>query len=213
MRRELRRTFHDRLTSVHGAVSGIADAVLAGVSDVTASLVAGDIARAERVLAAQHGIDRMSSQVEAEVHDLVALQAPVGRDLRFLLASLRIAQELELCSGLVRSVARRVGRVDGSVLTPPIASLVGDMGLSATSMLRRAVAGYAVLDGSAELVMPDEADLMAELHRRLLGALFRLDDVAVEPAVELGLVARFYERLGDHAVVIAERVSFAASGG
>lgn len=212
MRQELRRSFHDRLTGVRGAVSVMADAVLAGVSDVTAALISSDVARAERVLTAQATTDCSSSGIEAEVHDLVALQSPVGRDLRFLLASLRIAQELELCSGLVRSVACRVGRVDGSVLTPPIASLVGDMGLSATSMLRRAVAGYAVLDDAASSVMPHEVDLMAELHRRLLGALFRIDGIAVEPAVELGLVARFYERLGDHAVVIAERVSFAASG-
>ena len=210
MRRELRRTFHDRLARLQGVVNGMAEAVLAGVSDVTVVLTAGDVAQAERVLAAQNAVAFMATEVDVEIHDLVALQAPVGRDLRFLLASLRIAQELDLCSGLVRSVARRVGRVDGSVLIPSIASLIEDMGSAATSMLRGAVAGYAVLDDSAAPVPAHERDLMGELHRRLLGALFRLEGVAVEPAVELGLVARFYERLGDHAVVIAERVSFAS---
>ena len=211
MRPELRRTFHDRLAGVQKGVRGMADAVLVGLADVTAALLAGDVEKARVVLDAQTPVSHVASEVEAEVYDLVALQAPVGRDLRFLLASLRIAQELDLCSGLVCSVARRVGRVD-ALLTPPIGSLVEDMGSSTATMLTRAVGGYAVLEDAVGLALLAEADLVAELHRRLLGALFRLDGVAVEPAVELGLVGRFYERMGDHASVIAERVGFAANG-
>lgn len=190
----------------------MAETILAGLEDVTASLLAGDVGRARAVLANQAPLAMSASDTEAEVQDLIALQAPVGRDLRFLLASLRIAQELELCAGLVGSIARRVGRIDNSVLTPAIASVVQDMGTSAGGMLKRAVGGYAVLDGSVRAGLSDDADLTAELHRRLLSALFCIEGVAVEPAVELGLVGRFYERMSDHAVVIADRVYFAAFG-
>ena len=212
MRPELRRTFHDRLAGIHERVREIAEVVLQGLSEATIALLARDITRARNVIGSQSLLSVSASDIEAEVQDLIALQAPVGRDLRFLLASLRIAQELELCAGLVASVARRVGRIDATVMTPLIASVVDDMGASAATMLRKAVGGYAVLDGSVSIGLGDEADMIAELHRQLLSALFCLEGLAVEPAVELGLVGRFYERVSDHAVVIADRVYFAAYG-
>jgi phosphate transport system protein len=79
-------------------------------------------------------------------------------------------------------------------------------------MFRSAAAAYEVLDPSAASRLSEWDDIMDELHRRLLMAVFALRDAPVEAAVELGLIARFYERIADHAVVVAERVCFAASG-
>jgi phosphate transport system protein len=186
--------------------------VIEGLDRVTDALLSGDARTAAEVIAADAPLDDHYAVVEADVHDLLARQAPVARDLRFVLAGLRIAQEVERCGDLVASIARRAGRLDPAVLTPDIRAIVHEMGAEAVGMFRTAAAAYEVLDPSAAARLHEWDDTMDELHRRLLRAVFALHDAPVESAVELGLVARFYERIADHAVVVAERICFAASG-
>jgi phosphate transport system protein len=209
---ELRRGFHDRLAAAHERVTGMAKVVTEGLERVTDALLAQDPASAERIIAEGAPLHDVYAAVEAEVLDLLALQAPVARDLRLLLADLRIAQEVERCGDLVRSIARRAGRLDESALTPEIRAIVHEMGAEAIGMFRAAAVALDVLDPEAAPRLVEWDDVMDDLHRRLLRTIFALRDVSPEPAVELGLIARFYERIADHAVVIAERVCFAASG-
>jgi phosphate transport system protein len=209
---ELRRGFHDQLASVQERVAAMLKVVVEGLDAVTDALLAGDEDGAARVIANDAPLDGMYEQVEAEVLDLLARQAPVARDLRFVLAGLRISQEVERCGDLVASIARRTGRLDPEVLTPEIRGIVHEMGAEAIGMFRTAAAAFDVLDPGAAPRLAEWDDVMDDLHRRLLRAVFALVDVPPEPAVELGLIARFYERIADHAVVIAERICFAASG-
>ena len=212
MEPELRRTFHDQLTAVHGRVAAMSKVVIEGLDRVTDALLMGDERAAAEVIAADAPLDDHYVAVEMEVQDMLARQAPVARDLRFVLAGLRIAQEVERCGDLVASIARRTGRLDPAALTPEIRSIVHEMGAEAVGMFRSAAAAYEVLDPSAASRLSEWDDIMDDLHRRLLMEVFALRDVPIEAAVELGLIARFYERIADHAVVVAERVCFAASG-
>ena len=209
---ELRRTFHDQLASVQERVLAMTRMVEQGLESVTETLLAGDRVRAELVIANDAPLDGLYAQIEAEIQDLIARQAPVARDLRFVLAALRIAQEVERCGDLVASIARRADRIDPAVLTPDIRSIVYEMGAEATGMFRSAARAFEVCDPGAAMRLEEWDDTMDDLHRRLLATVFALRDASVESAVELGLVARFYERIADHAVVIAERVRFIASG-
>jgi phosphate transport system protein len=209
---ELRRSFHDQLTAVHDLVSSMSAVVNDSLERVTDALLTGDADAAALVVANDAPLDDHYASVESEVHDLLARQAPVARDLRFVLAALRIAQEVERSGDLVASIARRTGRIDPVVLTPEIRAIVHEMGAEAVGMFRSAANAYAVMDPSAAARLGEWDDVMDELHRRLLVAVFALREASLESAVELGLVARFYERIADHAVVIAERVCFAASG-
>lgn len=86
------------------------------------------------------------------------------------------------------------------------------MGAGAASLFASAAGAYATLDVERARALPAEDDAMDELHRRLLQELFQLSAGQVGSVVELGLIARFYERVADHAVVIAERVRFAVEG-
>ena len=212
MEPELRRSFHDQLASVRERVAAMNTAMIESLALVTDALLSADERTAARIIAADVRLDDHYVAVEEEVIDLLARQAPVARDLRFVLAALRIAQEVERCGDLVASIARRAGRLDIEVLTPEIRVIIHEMGAEALEMFRRAAGAYDVLDPTAapRLVVWD--DVMDDLHRKLLRAVFALRDVPPEPAVELGLIARFYERIADHAVVVAERVCFAASG-
>ena len=209
---ELRRTFHDQLAAVQDRVAAMTKTVVEALERVTDALLAGDEEAAARIVADNAPLHDLYASVEAEVLDLLARQAPVARDLRMILADLRIAQEVERCGDLVNSIARRAGRLDALALTDDIRVIVHEMGAEALGMFRAAGAALDVLDSSAASRLAAWDDVMDDLHRRLLRAVFALRDVTPESAVELGLIARFYERIADHAVVIAERVCFAASG-
>lgn len=209
---ELRRSFHDELTDLRQRVERMAAIVVAGVGAVTDALLGDDAAAAAAVVAGDQAIDALYPTVEHDVFELVATQSPVASDLRFLMATLRIAMEIERSGDLVASVGRRVGTLEPSVLTPEIRLLLAEMGLRATTMFASAAGAYASLDADRARTLAVEDDAMDELHRRLLQCLFRSAPAHVGTTVELGLIARFYERVADHAVVIGERVGYVVDG-
>lgn len=209
---ELRRSFHDDLADLRARVEEMAAVVVTGVSAVTDALLDGDREAAAAVMAADDRIDELYPTVEADVFHLVATQAPVARDLRLLMATLRVAMDIERSGDLVASVGRRVATIEREALTPAVRLLLAGLGAQATAMFRSAATAYATLDAAIARALPDEDDAMDDLHRRLLHELFTAPASHVASVVELGLVARFYERVGDHAVVIAERVGFVVDG-
>ena len=208
---ELRRTFHDDLGAVRSLVDEMAASVVAGIAAVTDALLEGDRTAAEAVVAADAAIDGTYPLVEGDVFQLVATQAPMARDLRFLIATLRVAMEVERSGDLVASVGRRVGSIDRVALTPPVRALLRAMGDEAAAMFSAAAGAYASLDAETASRLPARDDEMDGLHRDLLRELFESRG-PVASVVELGLIARFYERIADHAVVIAERVRFVVDG-
>jgi phosphate transport system protein len=149
--------------------------------------------------------------VERDVLDLLALQGPVARDLRLLMASLRVAHEAELSGLLGGSVASRAGRLDPLVLTDSLRALLFDQGAESSDLLRRAGQAYAVLDEEQARMVLESDGPVRRSHRRFLAELFTLHQMPVEAAVELGVVARCYERIADHALEIALRVRFVAA--
>lgn len=209
---ELRRGFHDRIAGLHDEVASMASRVAVSMGRVNDALLESDEATAAELVGADAAIDDTYERVEREVFDLVALESPVARDLRFIIASLRIAQEVERCGDLVASVARRVPLVDQAALTPEMRALLYAMGAEVGRMSQAAADAYAVLDGQLAGQIPGWDDEVDEFHARLSNLLFATEGGPVRPVIELALIGRFYERVADHAVVMAERVRFVVSG-
>jgi len=205
---ELRTEFHDQLAELHRCVEWMGADVVSMVRSAVDALLEGDDHRVAEVVGADALIDATYAKVEMDVSAIVVRQAPVARDLRLVVASLRVAQELERCGDLARSIARRSSRLDETVLTPRVRLLVHELGAEAISMLAGAVRAYGVLDGQAAAAVIAADAGLDELYTSLLRELFELRRAANEPLVEAGLVARFLERLGDHAAVISARVHF-----
>lgn len=209
---ELRRSFHDHLADLRHRVDEMAGVVVEGIGAVTDALLLDDVDAATAVIARDRRIDDLYPTVEADVFHLVATQAPVARDLRFLMATLRVAMEIERSGDLVASIGRRVGTLDPDALTPEVRLLLSEMGHRARAMFGVAAGAYATLDAERARSLSHEDDAMDDLHRRLLQCLFRSAPDRVASTVELGLIARFYERVADHAVVVGERVGFVVDG-
>jgi phosphate transport system protein len=204
---ELRRGFHDRLALLHEEVGRLVGDAVAAVRSATGALLEGDSEAFARA-GTSEGSEAREAWVESEVFDLLAREGPLARDLRFLMASLRIAHEAELSRRLAGSIAQRAGRLDPVVLTDKLRPLLYEMGAEAAGLLERAAQAYRVLDETMAAAVVGSDGPVRQLHRRFLAGFFALRDTPTESAVELGVVARCYERIADHAVEIAERVRF-----
>ncbi len=205
---ELRRSFHDQMADLRAELGEMAVAVVAAVRRSSDGFLESDKEVAVELRAANQAIQVLYNRIEHDGFDLVALQSPVARDLRFVTATMRIAQELDRCGRLAASIARKADTVSDAALTPSIRAVLHELASETVHMLDSAARAYNVLDMEMALAVRGWDDSVDELHRRLLASLYVLEGARPQDLVELGLVARFYERLGDHAVKIAERVLF-----
>jgi phosphate transport system protein len=183
---------------VAGDLAGATDALLTGNNDIVKVLL-------ER----EQVIDALYPEIEELVNREIALQAPVASDLRFLLSVLRIVPELERSHDLLVDIARRADHIIGENLSPRSRGLVQRMGDLVSDMWRQAADSWYQRDRSAAAALDERDDEMDELHASLMAELAS-GQMALPVTMEMTLVARFYERLGDHAVNIARRVIYLA---
>jgi phosphate transport system protein len=192
----------------------LASLTTGAVTAGTDALVEGDLAMAQRVMDDDDAVDALRHSIEDGCLDLLSTGVLGGVDLRFVAATLRVAHELERSADLMVNVAKTAWRLHPYPLDPPSRRIVERMGRQATVQLRVAVNAFADRDRSWASALADMDETMDDLE----GSLFRLvlgapaDEAVVVRAVQLGLVARHYERIGDHAVTIAEQVPLVVSG-
>jgi phosphate transport system protein len=211
MARELRRTYHDRIADLRAKTIAIIRDAARATADATDVLLDKD--STARKLITMEAADTASrvAEVETEVLALLALQAPVARDLRVILTSRDIAQIGALCLGLCRTLATREGRAH-EVLSPELRALVNQIGEETAELLRRANGAWSGLDLDQATAVVVRSAGARQVQRRFLAELVGLRDVPVDAAVDLGMAVRVYERLTDHAVDIARRVLFVVTG-
>jgi phosphate transport system protein len=177
---------------------GATEALLGGGSDVIRVL-----AERDKVIAALY------PEIEELVNRVIVLQAPVASDLRFLLSVLRIIPELERSHDLVVQIASRANHVLGDDLSPRTKGIIERMGKLASEMWRQAVDSWYQRDRSVAPTLQARDEEMDELYASLIAELAS-GQMTLPVTMEMTLVARFYERLGDHAVNIARRVVYLA---
>ena len=205
---ETRVAFHRDLDEIDQKVVQLFALVSEGVGAATDAFLAGDREAAKSLMDRDKVIDSLYTDVEELVQRQFALQSPMAKDMRFLLSVLRIVPELERSGDLAEHIAQRAARGLSTALTPRIRGLVEQMGRVGSEMWREAADAYVDRDGEVAVRLNERDD---ELHVSLTAELVA-GQLTVPVALEMALVARFYERLGDHAVNIAERISYIAEG-
>jgi phosphate transport system protein len=202
---ELRTSFHRELESIERSVNVLFALVAEGLSGATDALLAGDSEMARELADRDSEIDRLYAEVEAVVERQLCLQSPAASDLRFLLTMLRILPELERSGDLTEHIASRAVLGLGSSLSPRVRLLIQRMGEVGGSMWRELADAFVQRDAESAARLRVEDDQLDELHSSL-SALLAAGELNMPATMEMTLVGRFYERLGDHAVNIAERI-------
>jgi phosphate transport system protein len=209
---ELRSAFHRELQKIDQQVRQLFALVSEGVAGATDALLSGDREAARDLVARDEMIDTLYVNVEDVVQRQFALQAPLANDLRFLLSVLRIVPELERSGDLAEHIAQRAARGITGELTPRLRGLIQQMGRVGVQLWQQAARAYEEREADAASRMREHDDELDDLHVSFIAEL-AAGRVSVPVAIELALVGRFYERLGDHAVNIAARVQYMATGG
>jgi phosphate transport system protein len=210
----MREAFHDQLDSIFSDLAEICQEVETAVRHATQALLDGDAGMAEQVIAADAKIDSARERVEETAFSLLSLQQPVAGDLRIVVSALRMVSELERMGDLsvhVAKVARL--RVPEIAVPQEARPTVARMGEVAEDMVRRVASVITDKDVDAAIELGRDDEEMDQLRRGSFTQLLGDDwQHGVESAVDIALLGRYYERIADHAVSVANRVVFVVTG-
>lgn len=185
------------------------------LQDAITALRDGDEQRADAVVAADMEVDRLDREVQNEVVQTIALHAPVGHDLRLLMAAIRATLHLERMGDYAVNVARTAKRSTPFPADPHLSEQLIEMGGVAREVGRASVRAFVDADEDLARSIPDMDDGVDRLNIEIFHRLVRLaaaDEQRLEWATRMILVARLLERYGDHGVDLAEQALFLATG-
>jgi len=172
-----------------------------------------DLGLVAQILAGDEPINQLHIEVDNRAFRLLALYQPMAADLRAIVSAVKINTDLERVGDLAVNIAEAAQRY---ATHPPVKKLIDipTMGNLAQAMLRDALDAYVRRDlALAHAVLNDDDQLDAlktHVFRDLLTYMLK-DPATVEPALDLILISRHLERIGDHATNIAEDVIFMVS--
>ncbi|MEV4097191.1 phosphate signaling complex protein PhoU [Streptosporangium saharense] len=210
----MRDAYHDELDALTGQLVEMTRLVRSAISRATTAILDSDLQLAESVISQDEEVDRIFSEIEASIFDLMATQQPVAVDLRVVIAALRMGTDLERMGDLAEHVAK-VARLrhPESAIPAEVRSTIVEMGQIAERLVTKAGSCIASRDVDAALELEDDDDAMDRLHRRLFKVLMAPDwKHGVEPAIDVTLIGRYYERYADHAVRVARDVVYLVTG-
>jgi phosphate transport system protein len=210
----MREVFQEQLESMFDELAGIGAKVETAIGLATEALMTGDAEIAERVISADIEIDRARERVEELAFSLLSLQQPVAGDLRTVVAGLRMVSELERMGDLSVHVAKIARlRVPNIAVPDEVRPTMSRMAQVAADMVHRVIAIITTRDVEAAIELGRADEVMDQLRRASFTEL--LSDSwshGVEAAVDIALLGRYYERIADHAVSVANRVVFVVTG-
>ncbi len=210
----MRDIFHEELDAITQSLLQMSELVRNALTDATTALLTADLSLAEKVIQEDATIDAIQHELDARTINLMARQQPVASDLRALVSSLRMSADLERMGDLADHVAKLARmRFPGTAVPPELALTLEEMGRTASKIIQKMSSVIENRDIVRALEIESDDDEMDVLHRKIITTLLA-DDWAhgVETAIDMTLLARYYERCADHAVSIARRVYFLVTG-
>ncbi|MEU4542317.1 phosphate signaling complex protein PhoU [Nonomuraea dietziae] len=210
----MRDAYHEELDSLTDKLVEMTRLVRSAISRATTALLDADLPLAESVISHDEEIDRIFADIEASIYELMARQQPVAIDLRMVITALRMGTDLERMGDLAEHVAK-VARLrhPESAIPPEIRSTIVQMGQIAENLITKAGSCVASRDVEAAMELEQDDDAMDRLHRRLFKEILHKDwKHGVEPAIDITLIGRYYERYADHAVRVARDVVYLVTG-
>ena len=212
---EMRKSFHHDLESAKAELVRIAASVTELIPRATQALLDGDLETAELIISGDEDIDQRSVDVEEHCMQILALQAPVAGDLRQVIALMKMTADVERSGDLVANICKTARRIYGHDLDPRLRGVISRMGEQAKALHEAAIEAYVENDESKAAAVDDMDAYLDGLQRQFVQTILECHSagkVDLQVAVQLAIASRFYERIGDHAVHIAERVRFVLTG-
>lgn len=207
------RHFQEELDQLKARLLSMGQLAEERVKSAMQGLVEGDHAAIERVLTGDEAINQLHVEVDDRCVKLLALHQPMAVDLRAIVSAVKINNDLERVGDLAVNIAEAAARYMTHAPVKPLID-IPRMALIAQEMLRDSLDAYVRRDitmADNVLNRDDELDALKTLvHKELLGYMQR-DKATVSASLDLILISRHLERIGDHATNVAEDVIFMVS--
>lgn len=175
------------------------------------ALLEGDVELASRVKGVEEEIDRKESQIESLCLRLLLQQQPVAHDLRIISSALKMITDMERIGDQSADIAEiiRMGNISASQDTFHI----GEMARATIKMVNESVEAFVKQDIELAKAVIRYDDVVDDLFNRVKAELLRqIGKMDSEYALDLLMIAKYFERIGDHAVNVSEWVVFAITG-
>ena len=210
----MRKTFDAELLELGEQLTVMANQVQNSIDVVTRSLTSGDAAAARSVIEQTASLDQMERDIENHCLTLLLRQQPVARDLRTISTALKMVTDLQRigdqCANIAEiSLLLQQQKQDRTLLD------IRTMSQKASVMVKRSIFAYVNRDDEAAravIALDDEID---EFFRTIKGELVELiveNREAADQAIDLIIIAKYLERIADHAVNIAQWAIFCVTG-
>ena len=210
----MRNKFDRQLSRLNEMLIHMGELCETAIEEATKALEEGDMNRAKAVIAADEEIDQMEKDIESLCLKLLLQQQPVARDLRQISAALKMITDMERIGDQTADIADIV--LAAKIPSDKYVKDIGKMSEAVAKMVRDSVSAYVRKDlEQARQVMDADAavDGMFEtIKSELVRFIAEHEGKDGEMAMDLIMITKYLERIGDHATNIAEWVEFSITG-
>ena len=209
------RHFHDQLAHLKQRLLDMSDVATSLLDLSVDALLSRDANMAEAVLTGDRDLDALELEVEDKAIGLLALQQPMARDLRFIIAAIKVSNDLERVGDHAVNIAQSSIRLAGTTTVIKPDPEISEMARRARKMLNDALTAFVRADGNLGREVcraDDEVDAMHNSVFRILVTHMMEDARTITPSLELLLVSRNLERVADLATNIGEDAVYLAEG-
>jgi phosphate transport system protein len=210
----MREVFQQELHEVQHRLVEIAELVSISIEGAVHAFNESDVARAEEVIENDSRIDGLTVELDELAITILARQQPVARDLRIVVSALRISASLERMGDMAEHIAQLArSRFPERAVPRGLRSTFAEMGRLDVEIARKLAELLRTEDTRIAEEIRDEDDLIDDLHLsvfdKVLGETWKGETAAT---VDATLASRYHERFADHAVSIAKKVQYLATG-
>lgn len=210
----MHRHFEEELTRLKERILKMGALVESQIAASIKALVERDTALAKQTIQNDHLVNAMDVEIDEECIRLLALYQPAARDLRFITTAMKITTDLERMSDLAEDICERSIELAEEPLLKPYID-IPRMADAAQKMVREALDAFVNKDGKLARKVCSEDQFIDELTHQIFRELLSFmveDPTTITRAVRVSFVAKYIERIGDHATNIAEMVVYLVEG-
>ena len=207
----IRTEFRSQLDELEGGLIAAAEQVADAIVPLTTTFLDGDHAAADEWLLRHRQLTRVCRDLEELGYVVLARQSPVAGDLRRVVTVVRASGDVQRTGNLLRHIASSLTWIDPTTLPGGLRRIIEEFGEVVSTIFHGAVEAWRGHDSLAAVELQRLDDRADELQRALLTEIHE-GRCSVEEAVSLALIARYYERIGDHGVELGRGVTYAMTG-
>ena len=210
----MRSRFDEQLAHLNAELIEMGTLIEYAIENATQALIGQDVNLARSIIGFDREIDQMERDVESLCMKLLLHQQPVARDLRFISSALKMITDMERIGDQAADISEIVVMMAGTPYTCDT-TLIPEMARATIRMVRHAIDAFVARNlemAQSVIASDDEVDALFDRVKDQLTGMIRSGDGDGVQILDFLMIAKYFERIGDHATNIAEWVEFALTG-